>query len=65
VLAQKIIREEAEKIGVPYSAGRWIGGALTNFSEIRKRVDSMKDLLSQKEKGELGKYTKKERILID
>ena len=38
---------------------------LTNFSQIRKRIDMMLDLLSQKEKGELGKYTKKERILID
>jgi small subunit ribosomal protein S2 len=63
--AQKIIKEGAEKIGVPYMASRWIGGALTNFEEIRKRVDIMLDLLSQKEKGELGKYTKKERILID
>ncbi|MFH0804467.1 MAG: 30S ribosomal protein S2 [Candidatus Zambryskibacteria bacterium] len=63
--AQEIIRGEAEKIGVPYLAGRWIGGTLTNFSEIRKRIDIMFDLLSQKEKGELIKYTKKERILID
>lgn len=63
--AQQIIKEEAEKIGQPYLAGRWIGGTLTNFGEIRKRIDIMTDLLSQKEKGELGKYTKKERILID
>lgn len=63
--AQEIIKEEAERIGMPYLAGRWIGGTLTNFSEIRKRVDMMLDLLSQKEKGELAKYTKKERLLID
>ena len=63
--AQGIIKEEAEKIGMPYLAGRWIGGTLTNFPEIRKRIDIMILLLSQKEKGELVKYTKKERILID
>lgn len=63
--AQDIIREEAEKIAQPYLAGRWIGGTLTNFPEIRKRIDIMLNLLSQKEKGELIKYTKKERILID
>jgi small subunit ribosomal protein S2 len=63
--AQKILKEEAEKIGVPYVASRWIGGTLTNFPEVRKRVDMMIDLLSQKEKGELSKYTKKERLLID
>lgn len=63
--AQKILKEVAEKIGVPYVASRWIGGTLTNFSEIRKRISIMLDLLSQKEKGELAKYTKKERLLID
>lgn len=63
--AQNIIKEAAEKIGVAYCANRWIGGTLTNFPQIRKRVDIMLDLISQKEKGELGKYTKKERILID
>lgn len=63
--AQNIVREEAEKIDMPYMASRWIGGTLTNFPEIRKRADMMLDLSSQKEKGELGKYTKKERLLID
>lgn len=63
--SQNIIKESAEKIGMPYIASRWIGGTLTNFSEIRKRIDMMLDLISQKEKGELSKYTKKERLLID
>ncbi|MBN2094309.1 MAG: 30S ribosomal protein S2 [Candidatus Zambryskibacteria bacterium] len=63
--AQKVIEEEAQKISMPYLASRWIGGTLTNFSEIRKRINLMLDLSSQKEKGELGKYTKKERLLID
>lgn len=63
--AREIIKSAAEKIGAPYVAGRWIGGTLTNFGQIRKRVDTMLDLTSQKEKGELGKYTKKERLLID
>jgi small subunit ribosomal protein S2 len=63
--AREAIKAGAEKIKMPYVAGRWIGGTLTNFVEIRKRVDTMLDLLSQKEKGELAKYTKKERLLID
>lgn len=63
--AQDIVKEVAEKAGISYVASRWIGGTLTNFPEIRKRVDTMLDLLSQKEKGELVKYTKKERLLID
>jgi small subunit ribosomal protein S2 len=63
--AQKTIKETAESVSMPYVASRWIGGTLTNFSEIRKRVETMIDLESQKEKGELSKYTKKERLLID
>ena len=63
--AQNIVKEVAEKIEVSYVASRWIGGTLTNFPEIEKRVKTMLDLLSQKEKGELAKYTKKERLLID
>ncbi len=48
-----------------YVAGRFIGGTLTNFPEIRKRVEKFESLTTQKEKGELVKYTKKERLLID
>jgi len=63
--ATKAVEGAAQNVNMPYVASRWIGGTLTNFSEIRKRVDTMLDLLSQKEKGELIKYTKKERLLID
>lgn len=52
-------------INMPFVAGRFIGGTLTNFPEIKKRVDKLELLTSQREKGELSKYTKKERLLID
>lgn len=63
--AKEAIRNTASSLGQPYVAGRWIGGTLTNFTEIKKRVAKLESLTSQKEKGELGKYTKKERLLID
>ncbi|HJN62891.1 MAG TPA: 30S ribosomal protein S2 [Candidatus Paceibacterota bacterium] len=63
--AGSILRETAKNLGVSYVAGRWIGGTLTNFSEIRKRIQKFLDLQEKKEKGELSKYTKKERLLID
>jgi len=63
--SQEIIKREAMAINMPYVAGRWIGGTLTNFPEIRKRVEKMESLIIQREKGELAKYTKKERLLID
>ena len=63
--ARAAIKHAGDALSMPYVDGRWIGGSLTNFPEIRKRVTKMEDLLTQKEKGELGKYTKKERLLID
>ena len=63
--AKNSIVKTAESISMPYVAGRFIGGTLTNFSEIKKRVDKLEKLVSQKDKGELVKYTKKERLLID
>ena len=60
-----IIKEVAESIDMPFVAGRWIGGTLTNFAEVRSRVNKLNELSEKKEKGLLGGYTKKERLLID
>lgn len=59
------VKQGALAIDMPYVAGRWIGGTITNFAGIRARVEKLLTLRSQKEKGELSKYTKKERLLID
>ncbi len=64
--AREAIRREAEKLGAPYVASRWIGGTLTNFSEIRKRLSRLLELSDMREKGELAaRFTKRERVLID
>jgi small subunit ribosomal protein S2 len=63
--AKGTVSSKASTINQPFVAGRWIGGTLTNFSEIKKRVDKMQNLSMEKEKGLLTKYTKKERLLID
>ncbi len=60
-----LVKDAAERIGAPYVAGRWIGGTLTNFKNIRKRIDRLEKLMSERESGELEKYTKRERLLID
>ncbi|HEU5114193.1 MAG TPA: 30S ribosomal protein S2 [Candidatus Paceibacterota bacterium] len=59
------VRSAALKAGQPMVAGRWIGGTLTNFGQIRKRIEKFESRLKEKEKGDLAKYTKKERLLID
>lgn len=63
--SQSAIKDGSEKIDMPYVSGRWIGGTLTNFEEIRKRVKKYLSLVDEKEKGTLARYTKKERLLID
>jgi small subunit ribosomal protein S2 len=63
--AKNAIKEGAMSVDMPYVAGRWIGGTITNFTEIKKRLAKFEDLTKQKEKGELAKYTKRERMLID
>ncbi len=63
--AKDIIRKHAEDINMPFVAGRWIGGILTNFGEIKKRVARLDDLTTKRDKGELMKYTKKERLMFD
>lgn len=63
--AVAIVKDAAERIGTPYVAGRWIGGTLTNFKNIRKRIERLQKLVAERESGELEKYTKKERLLID
>lgn len=63
--AHVAIQTNAEALSMPYVAGRWIGGTLTNFEQIKKRTGLLQSLESQKEKGELGKYTKREQLMID
>lgn len=61
----KLVKAQAERAESPYVVNRWIGGMLTNFSEIRKRIARLKELLAERESGELDrKYTKKERVMI-
>ncbi len=63
--AKPIIEELAKKLGAPYLVQRWMGGFLTNFSEIQKNIKKLKEYLEQKEKGQLAKYTKKEQLLLE
>mgnify|MGYP000384913167 CR=1 FL=1 len=63
--ARAAVKGGALSINMPYVDGRWIGGTLTNAGQIRKRVEMFEKLTIEREKGELAKYTKKERLLID
>lgn len=60
-----IVKTKTAEIGAPFVVNRWIGGMITNFSEIKKRIERLKVLTQEGESGELErKYTKKERVVI-
>ncbi len=61
---RQIIKEVALSLNAPYIAERFIGGTLTNFPQIKKRIEKLHELLKKKETGELAVYTKKEQLLI-
>lgn len=63
--ASALIEGAAKRAGQPYVAGRWIGGTLTNFKIIHKRIELLLKLERERESGELEKYTKRERLMID
>lgn len=63
--ARQAIIETALALNMPYVGERWVGGSLTNFSEIKRRIAKLLELRKQKEEGGLDKYTKKERLLIN
>jgi small subunit ribosomal protein S2 len=60
-----IVRRCAEDAEAPFVVNRWIGGMITNFGEIKKRINRLETLNQEKASGELErKYTKKERVVI-
>jgi small subunit ribosomal protein S2 len=63
--AQDAIQAEASRCGMPYVNQRWLGGTLTNFQTIRRRVDYMIQLEDRKEKGYLQTLTKREGLKQD
>lgn len=62
---KSVVKEIAETVGMPNVTNRWVGGTLTNFDAIKKRVSEYQKLLEDKEGDKLLKYTKKERGQID
>jgi len=63
--AREAVVRTAGRLGAPYVASRWIGGTLTNFSEIKKRLARLSEIVDMRESGESAKFTKRERLLMD
>lgn len=61
VAARQVVEEIAKETEMPYVSERWLGGTITNFVVISKRLKYFRDLEAKVKSGELKKYTKKEQ----
>jgi small subunit ribosomal protein S2 len=62
--AQDTIRDEAERVEMPYVTTRWLGGMLTNWRTIRQRVNELDRLERMRDSGEFARLTKKEALIL-
>ncbi|WP_236794020.1 30S ribosomal protein S2 [Amycolatopsis sp. GM8] len=62
--AQEAIASEAQRVGMPYVNQRWLGGMLTNFQTVHKRLQRLKELESQEQTGGFQGLTKREILTL-
>ena len=60
-----MVKQMAEDLNLCYVAERWLGGTLTNFETISKRINQLKKLKEEKANGDWDKYTKKEQLDLE
>ena len=63
--AQLSVKEEAERCEMPYVDARWLGGMLTNFRTIRRRIDRLNQLREMRDNGTFDMLPKKEVIKLN
>src|SRR4030088_2728872 len=62
--AQESVAAEATRVGMPYVNQRWLGGMLTNFTTVHKRLQRLKELESMEQTGGFEGRTKKEILML-
>lgn len=62
--AREITKNAALSLEMPFVTERWIGGTLSNFTEIKKRINELENYRKENTEGGLDKYTKKERVVM-
>lgn len=63
--ARGSIMETAAALSQPYVTERWIGGMLTNFAQMKVRIQKLEKMREERTNGEYDKYTKKEQLLLN
>jgi small subunit ribosomal protein S2 len=61
--AQKAIRENASRCGMPFVDHRWLGGMLTNYKTVRQSIKRLKELETSFEDGSMDRLSKKEALM--
>ena len=62
--AQEVVRAAAKATGMPFAVNRWLGGTLTNFTTIKKSLESYRTYLKMEQDGSLAKMHKKEGAAV-
>jgi small subunit ribosomal protein S2 len=62
--ARDAIKENAERIGMPYVNHRWLGGMLTNFKTVKQSIKRLKELEAMAADGRFAKLSKKEALML-
>ncbi|MDE1919461.1 MAG: 30S ribosomal protein S2 [Patescibacteria group bacterium] len=61
-----LVKKAAQSISAPYVAARWLGGTISNWTEIKKRIDRLAELIEKSAAGTLAKqHTKLELVYLD
>ncbi len=61
--ARELIKQEAERCGMPFVNHRWLGGMLTNYKTVKQSIKRLKDLEAMEQDGSLDRLTKKEALM--
>lgn len=62
--ATRVIKEQAERAGMPYVNNRWLGGMLTNYKTIKQSIRKLEVIEEMEKSGQIDLLTKKERLTL-
>jgi small subunit ribosomal protein S2 len=63
--ASEVVREQAQRCGMPYVDHRWLGGTLTNYKTVRRSIQRLKELQEMRTSTIVQHVSKKERLTMD
>jgi small subunit ribosomal protein S2 len=63
--AKGVVREAAKRVGIPYITNRWIGGLITNWDEVKKNIDKLNRMRTEKVDGIWKKFPKHEIVKLE